>query len=129
MVPGPYHPHQGFLNPSRPRNYKELYNLWHSKACNVVERIHGVLKKHFAMAREPSMYLIATQSHIVPALCTLHNFIQIYDLDDMPKDDNDTGYNNGRDDGDGAASSLGGGIPQAEMTCAKRLRNNFAMVM
>ena len=68
----------------RPQNYKELYNLRHSQACNIVERIFGVAKKHFAILRESNEYPILTQAKIVSACGVTHNFIHTFDPDDMP---------------------------------------------
>ena len=41
--------HPAYLDLYRPRNYKELYNLRHASARNVVERIFGVLKRRFRL--------------------------------------------------------------------------------
>ena len=62
----------------RPRNYKELYNLRHSQARNVVERIFGVVKRQFRLMVAALEYSLETQTKIVPALCALHNFICVY---------------------------------------------------
>ena len=62
----------------RPRNYKELCNLRHSQARNVVERIFGVVKRRFRLMVAAPEYSLETQTKIVPALCALHNFICVY---------------------------------------------------
>ena len=69
----------------RPQNYKELYNLRHSQARNVVERIFGVAKKCFAILRETNEYPMPTQAKIVTGCGVIHNFICTYDPDDMPE--------------------------------------------
>jgi len=67
----------------RPQNYKELYNLRHSQACNIVERIFEVAKKCFAILQESNEYPILTQAKIVSACGVTHNFICTFDPDDM----------------------------------------------
>ena len=69
----------------RPQNYKELYNLRHSQARNVVERIFGVAKKRFAILQETNEYPMPTQAKIVTGCGVVHNFIGTYDPDDMPE--------------------------------------------
>ena len=59
----------------RPENYKELYNLRHSRARNVIERAFGLLKKRWSILRTPSFFDIKTQVGIINACCILHNFI------------------------------------------------------
>ena len=67
----------------RPQTYKELYNLRHSQAWNVVERIFGVAKKRFAILRETNEYPMPTQAKIVSACGVIHNFIRTYDPDEV----------------------------------------------
>src|SRR5882724_914055 len=77
-----------YYNPEllyRPQNYKEFYNLRHSQACNIVERIFGVAKKCFAILWETNEYPMLTQAKIVSACGVTHNFIHTFDPDDMPK--------------------------------------------
>jgi len=62
----------------RPRNYKELYNLRHSQAQNIIEHIFGVVKRRFRLMVAAPEYSLETQTKIVPALCALHNFICVY---------------------------------------------------
>ena len=64
---------------ARPQNKHELYNLRHAQLRNVIERIFGVLKREFKMAREPSEYRINIQCHIPFALTILHNFFRTHD--------------------------------------------------
>jgi len=68
-----------------PQNYKELYNLRHSQARNIVERIFGVAKNHFVILRETNDYPMLTQAKIVSACGVIHNFIATYDPDDLPE--------------------------------------------
>jgi len=68
------------------RNPKELFNLHHSLACNVVERIFGILKRRFRILQHPPEYDMGIQALILPALAALHNFIRIYDPGDIEGD-------------------------------------------
>ncbi|KAI3461768.1 hypothetical protein Pfo_018431 [Paulownia fortunei] len=62
---------------SAPQNYRELFNLKHAKARNVIERSFGLLKSRWAILRSNSYYPIKTQNCIIMAYCLLHNFIRI----------------------------------------------------
>ena len=50
----------------RPRNYKELYNLCHSQAQNVIECIFSVVKQQFCLMVAAPEYSFETQTKIVP---------------------------------------------------------------
>ena len=65
-----------------PANAKELFNLRHAKARNVIERTFGVLKNHFRILLLPPHYPLDFQARIPVALSTLQNFIQIFDYDE-----------------------------------------------
>ena len=68
----------------RPRNKEELFNLRHASARNVIERIFGVLKRHFRILLLAPEYSLQIQARIPAALCAIHNFITILDpADDM----------------------------------------------
>lgn len=58
-----------------PQNYKELFNLRHAIARNVIERSFGVLKKRWSILRTPSFFDIKTQIRIINACFILQNFI------------------------------------------------------
>jgi hypothetical protein len=60
----------------RPENSKELFNLRHASRRNVIERIFGVVKRKYSILKTPSEYSMATQSRIILACCTLHNFVR-----------------------------------------------------
>jgi len=68
---------------SRPNTKEELFNLRHSSAWNVIERIFGVLKRRFRILLLPPEYSMSVQSLVPPALCALHNFIRRYDPEDI----------------------------------------------
>jgi len=91
----------------RPQNYKELYNLRHSQAHNIVERIFGVAKKHFSILRETNEYPILTQAKIVSACGVTHNFIRTFDPDDMPEPVEPEGIYPALYTGDLGAGSIG----------------------
>jgi len=65
----------------QPENNKNPY----SQAHNVVERIFGVAKKHFAILWETNEYPMPTQAKIVTGCGVIHNFICTYEPDDMPE--------------------------------------------
>jgi hypothetical protein len=71
----------------RPKNHKELFNLRHSQARNVIEQIFGVVKCRFQLINIAPEYSLAVQGKIIIALCVLHNFIWIYDPDDLMDDE------------------------------------------
>jgi hypothetical protein len=79
----------------RPKNKEELFNLRHSSARNVIERIFGVLKRRFRVLLLAPEYSLEIQARIPAALCAIHNFICIHDPIDevMYTDDDDS--NNG----------------------------------
>ena len=66
-----------------PRNPKELFNLRHASARNVIERIFGILKRRFQILHLPPEYGMDVQALIPPALAALHNFIRDYDPEEI----------------------------------------------
>ena len=77
-----------------PANTKELFNLRHAQACNVIKHIFGVLKQHFRILLLPPHYPLDFQACIPVALCTLQNFIQKIDHDEgeLPTDPYQAAY-------------------------------------
>ena len=69
--------------PPSPCTPKELFNLHHASAHNVVERIFGILKRQFQILYLPPEYNMSIQSHIPTALAALHNFICHYDPEEI----------------------------------------------
>jgi hypothetical protein len=67
----------------RPANFKELYNLRHASARNVVERIFGVIKHRWTILTRAPHYNMETQAQIPSALVALHNFILEHDESDI----------------------------------------------
>jgi hypothetical protein len=72
-----------------PKNGKELFNYRHSSLRNVVERTIGLLKKRFSYLRHSPFYDIQTQSKVILACCTLHNFLREVDPEDLCEGDED----------------------------------------
>lgn len=68
---------------NRPQNYKELFNLRHAQARNVVEQIFGVMKRQFPILQGVCEYPVSTQVKLFAALCALHNFIIANDHSDI----------------------------------------------
>ncbi|CAL5009792.1 unnamed protein product [Urochloa decumbens] len=69
-----YHLKEWVSSQQQPKTAKELYNLRHSRARNVVERSFGLLKKKWAILRTESFFDIKDQIGIINACCVLHNF-------------------------------------------------------
>ena len=84
----------------RPCNKKELFNLRHASARNVIEWIFGVLKSKFWILQLAPEYSIDIQTRIPVALATVYNFI----CDQQPEEDG----NDGNEDEDD--QPIGGGV-------------------
>ncbi|KAF7358246.1 putative transposase [Mycena venus] len=69
----------------RPSNYKELYNLRHASARNVIECIFGVIKHRWTILTHPPHYDMKVQAQIPSALVALHNFILEHDETDLDR--------------------------------------------
>jgi hypothetical protein len=82
-------PHKTRLTHCRPQNYKELFNLRHSQARNVIERVFGIFKKRFKVLVSTPEYAFPFQAKLVQALIAIHNYIRIHDPDDKPTPDDD----------------------------------------
>ncbi|KAL5496125.1 hypothetical protein ACEPAH_3042 [Sanghuangporus vaninii] len=63
----------------RPQNKEELFNLWHAKARNAVERIFGIAKRRFKLLTTSPEFDTTTQAKIILALCCLHNVVRVYE--------------------------------------------------
>ena len=75
-------------------NAKELFNLCHAQARNVIERIFGVLKQRSRILLLPPHYQLYFQARIPAALCALQNFIQEIDQNEgaIPTDPYQAAY-------------------------------------
>lgn len=66
-----------------PIDFKELFNLRHVMARNVVERIFGILKARFTILTARPRYNLDIVAQLPLALAALHNFIQIHDPNEI----------------------------------------------
>jgi hypothetical protein len=57
-------------------------------ACNVIERIFGVVKRRFQILLLAPEYNLEIQARIPAALCVIHNFIAKYDSSDASLSEN-----------------------------------------
>ncbi|CAI0388501.1 unnamed protein product [Linum tenue] len=69
-----YHLKEWGVNP--PETAEEFYNMKHSSARNVIERIFGILKMRWAILRDSSWFAPREVARIVVACCIIHNFIK-----------------------------------------------------
>ena len=72
--------------------YKELFNLCHSIARNVIERVFGLFKKRWSILCTPSFFNIKTQIRIMNACCMLNNFIRVQRLVDPILEDQNAAF-------------------------------------
>jgi len=89
------------LTKYRPTDQRELFNLRHASARNVIERAFGVLKKRFRILLLPTHYPLDIQARIPVALCVVHNFIMLHHPSDQPIHDDDDPMG-GSNEGDGS---------------------------
>ncbi|XP_047961537.1 putative nuclease HARBI1 [Salvia hispanica] len=59
-----------------PQSPKELFNLKHTKAMNIIERSFTVLKMRWGILQSASFYPIEVQTGLIIACFLLHNFIR-----------------------------------------------------
>lgn len=90
LVDAGYANAEGFLAPYRGQRYhlndwrgghqpttpKELFNMRHSSARNVIERCFGILKTRWGILRDNSYYPVELKNRIIMACCLLHNYIR-----------------------------------------------------
>eukprot|EP00644_Phytophthora_capsici_P018499 jgi/Phyca11/130735/e_gw1.97.16.1 len=82
-----YHLKEWARSPSgRPQNAKQLFNLRHAKARNVIERVNGVLKRRFKVLRTCMDYETVTIKTVIFACILVHNFIREFDTGDLDRD-------------------------------------------
>ncbi|XP_057797082.1 uncharacterized protein LOC131013093 [Salvia miltiorrhiza] len=60
----------------RPQNAKEMFNMRHTKARNVIERAFGLMKMRWAILRSASYYPVHVHNRLVMCCFLLHNFIR-----------------------------------------------------
>ncbi|XP_047951707.1 putative nuclease HARBI1 [Salvia hispanica] len=71
-----YHLKEWGVGEAAPQDHKELFNMRHSKARNIIERAFAVLKMRWGVLRSASFYPIQTQIRLIMACFLLHNFIR-----------------------------------------------------
>ncbi|XP_042023279.1 uncharacterized protein LOC121770595 [Salvia splendens] len=59
-----------------PKNPHEIFNMYHTRARNVIERAFAVLKMRWGILRSASFYPVGVQTNIILACFLLHNFIR-----------------------------------------------------
>ncbi|KAJ8577787.1 hypothetical protein ON010_g1419 [Phytophthora cinnamomi] len=77
-----YHLKEWCSSGCRPKNPKELFNLKHSPARNVVERLIGVLKRRFRVLRQVNECELEVVKVTVFSCCCVRNFIRQVDSAD-----------------------------------------------
>ncbi|KAE9015731.1 hypothetical protein PR003_g14430 [Phytophthora rubi] len=96
-----YHLKEWAAESGRPKTAKELYNLRHAKARNVVERVNGIPKRRFKILRVPIECEFVVANAIVFATAWLHNFIRQQNAHDLAADLSDGEDSNEGSDDDG----------------------------
>lgn len=90
-----YHLKEWARGNRKPLNAKELFNLRHSSARNIIERVFGILKKRFPILELMSSYTMDKQVMIVKSCFMVHNFIRLHQDSEDPYDewdDNDVAH-------------------------------------
>jgi hypothetical protein len=119
---------QRFSTYRRPKDYKEIFNLRHAQARNVIERIFGVLKKRFRVIVSAPAYDCSFQARLIQALIAIHNFIRIHDPSDEPNPDAEDPAQDGGEDA-GRAGELQKHISVVERNRAAARRDQIAKAM
>jgi hypothetical protein len=124
-----------------PKDYKELFNLRHAQARNIIERIFGIFKRRFKLLHSPAEYSIQMQDCLVLAQCALFNFIQRWspteidgDLAQSGDHEANTSIFGGSDDGassdeDTDSVEAFGDITPEESARAAQRRDSIAKAM
>ncbi|XP_042018997.1 uncharacterized protein LOC121766826 [Salvia splendens] len=60
----------------RPTSPRELFNMRHTMARNIIERAFAVLKMRWGILRSASFYPIETQTRLIMTCFLLHNYIR-----------------------------------------------------
>lgn len=68
-----------------PQNPRELFNLRHTRARNVIERAFAVIKMRWGILRSASYYPVKTQIRLIMACFLLHNYVRSAMPDDPIK--------------------------------------------
>ena len=110
----------------RPQNACELFNIQHSGARNVIERIFGVVKRCFQLMVAAPEYSLEVQGKIIRAICVLHNFIRVHNPDeDLGVTDVELSRRMPRR----SVADFGGSVSAEERTNANTRRDEIAQRM
>jgi DDE superfamily endonuclease len=110
----------------RPQNAREIFNLRHAGARNVIEWIFGVVKQRFQLMVAAPEYSLAVQGKIIRAICVLHNFIRVHNPDeDLGVTDAELSRRTPRR----SAADFGGSVSAEERTIANVRRDEIAQRM
>ena len=60
----------------RPNSPKELFNMRHTMARNIIERAFSILKMRWGILRSASFYPIKTQTRLIVCCFLLHNYVR-----------------------------------------------------
>ncbi|XP_041989894.1 uncharacterized protein LOC121741250 [Salvia splendens] len=71
-----YHLHEWGPDTERPKNPREMFNMRHTSARNIIQRAFVVLKMRWSILRSASYYPIETQIMLIMACFLLHNYIR-----------------------------------------------------
>ncbi|XP_042011252.1 uncharacterized protein LOC121802092 isoform X2 [Salvia splendens] len=71
-----YHLKEWGVGTQRPQNARELFNLRHTRARNIIERAFAVLKMRWGILRSATFYPIKIQIRLIMACFLLHNFVR-----------------------------------------------------
>lgn len=113
----------------RPKNYQELFNLRHSSARNVIERIFGVVKNRFAVFSRGCMYPIQFQVKVVVVMALIHNLIRKEEPNNMDGQNEADDQNNDELYTPSQSSLHSTGIRKQESSRASQLRDQIAQQM
>lgn len=115
------------IHSCRPKTREELFNLRHTSARNVTERIFGVLKRRYRILSVSPEFNLEIQSRIPCALAAVHNFIRQHDekLEEFDGDDINDNQRGGWDDPDEETSFRESAIDEEPSA----LRDSIAQAM
>ena len=71
-----YHLKEWGEGTAAPQDAREMFNMRHTKARNIIERAFAVLKMRWGILRSASYYPIKCQIRLIIACFLLHNFIR-----------------------------------------------------
>ncbi|KAG3094858.1 hypothetical protein PI124_g16456 [Phytophthora idaei] len=81
-----YHLKEFSEGTGRPHTEKEIFNLQHAKARNIVERLNGCLKRWFNILRSPIECEFEVAKTMLFACACVHNYIRRPDRFDLAED-------------------------------------------